>query len=362
MTADFSSGSVSQAGSPDWDAIGRFLAGESSPAEAAAVRAWLDANPRDRDLLERLDAVAAQQTASDVDVESALALVHARMHERVRDDGTGAVDLRVVRGGSTKHAGSSRRGRYVLVGSVVAAAAAATAVFVVNSRSSSQPKAAGHTYATTTGQRDSVMLADGSRVTLGPRTTLVVPADYAARRAVQLTGDAFFDVRHDASHPFSVRIGSAVIEDVGTSFSVESDAGDAASVAVVTGRVRLRGADSSPNSGVVLAAGDRGDIDASGRTRVARSVVGGDDIAWTAGRLVFRDAPLSRVAAELQRWYGVTLQADDSILYQRHVTTQFSGESIDTVLQILGLAIDARVDRKGDTATIHSTRGASGAR
>jgi ferric-dicitrate binding protein FerR (iron transport regulator) len=173
---------------------------------------------------------------------------------------------------------------------------------------------------------------------------------------VQLTGDAFFDVKHDASKPFGVRVKGAFIEDVGTSFSVESDAGDATSVSVVSGSVRLRGIDAPETEGVLLSAGDRGDIDAMGHTRVARQVVGSDDVAWTAGKLVFRDAPLSRVAAELQRWYGVTLQADDSILYQRHVTAQFSGEPIDQVLRILQLAVDARIDRQGDTATLHSPR------
>jgi transmembrane sensor len=153
-----------------------------------------------------------------------------------------------------------------------------------------------------------------------------------------------------------------VIEDIGTTFTVESDAVDATSVSVVTGSVRLRGGAANIDGGVVLSAGDRGDIDTSGRTRVARHVVDSDDLAWTDGKLVFRDAPLSRVAAELQRWYGVTLQADDSILYQRHVTATFSGEPIDQVLRVLGLAVDARVDRQGDSATIHSTRGASGSR
>jgi transmembrane sensor len=355
MTADFSSGNTSPAGIPDWEAIGRFLAGESSPAEAAAVRGWLDANPRDRDLLERLDAVAARQTPIDVDVESALARVHGRMRDLPA--------LAVVRGDATRiGANGSWRKRNVFVG-VCAGAVAAAAVFAVSSRSLRQDgRAVARTYATTTGQRDSVRLADGTRVTLGPRSTLVVPADFASNRSVQLSGDALFDVVHDASKPFSVRVNGAVIEDIGTTFTVESDAVDATSVSVVTGSVRLRGAAGRADDGVVLSAGDRGDIDASGRTRVARHVVDSADVAWTAGTLVFRDAPLSRVAAELQRWYGVTLQADDSILYQRHVTATFSGEPIDQVLRVLGLAVDARVDRQGDNATIHSTRGASGSR
>ena len=129
------------------------------------------------------------------------------------------------------------------------------------------------TYATGVGKRDSVRLADGSRVVLGPQSRLVVPRDYGqARRAVELTGDAYFDVRHDASKPFSVHANGAMIEDIGTTFAVESDVdGGATSVAVVTGSVRLRSATSAASAGVVLAAGDRGTLDgcgsSEGRTR-----------------------------------------------------------------------------------------------
>src|SRR5579885_347917 len=225
MTADFSSGNVSAAGAPDWDAIARFLAGESTPAEAAAVRAWLDAHPRERDLLERLDAAVASQpnvADADIDVDAALARVHERMTASAARP-----TLTVERGGG-------RRNRVAVV-SAALAAAAASAVILLHNNSTDTQRHEAHTYATAVGQRDSVLLADGSRVTLGPRSTLVVPAGFATHRAVKLTGDAYFDVHHDATKPFSVTVDGAVIQDIGTAFSIESDAVDATSVAVVSG-------------------------------------------------------------------------------------------------------------------------------
>ena len=112
------------------------------------------------------------------------------------------------------------------------------------------------------GQRDSITLADGSRVILGPDSRLTVPGDYGTTaRSVELRGDGYFDVRHDAAKPFTVRVGHAVVEDIGTTFTVESDAGDTTTVSVVSGSVRLRASDSAATSGAVLAAGDRGSID-----------------------------------------------------------------------------------------------------
>jgi len=180
-----------------------------------------------------------------------------------------------------------------------------------------------------------------------------VPADYSANsRSVELRGDGYFDVVHDATKPFAVRVGQAVVEDIGTTFSVESDDAAATSVSVVTGSVRLRQAASEPTSGVVLAAGDRGSIDEAGRASAKQHVVRDEDIAWTRGQLIFRDAPLSRVANELRRWYGVTLRVNDSALLNTPVSTSFAGEPADRVLNIIGLTLGARVQRQGDTATL----------
>jgi transmembrane sensor len=341
---------------PDWDAIARYLAGESNDDEAAAVREWLEAHPKDRALVERLSAVATTDLTLDVDVERALAQVRQKMAASERPA------LRVERGGGATAAGPRKRMTILALATLVAAAAA---VFVVvRTRSATRPATAEVThYVAGVGRADSILLADGSRVILGPQSTLDVPGTFSAgERTVTLTGDAYFDVRHDASKPFSVRAGSAVIEDIGTTFTIESHDGTSATVSVVAGSVRLRQAATAPTAGVVLAAGDRGSIDAGGETRVERGVVRPEDTAWIAGHLAFRDAPLSRIAEEIERWYGVTLRVSDSTLLDRRVTTSFEGESVDTALEILELTLGAKIERHGDTALVSNPRGARSSR
>ena len=328
---------------PDWEAIARYLAGESQPEEASIIEQWLEAHPHDRELVERLDAEATIEPA-DVDVEAALARVHARMAEPSRP--------RVL------PMPPARRPLWQPLGVIGLLAAAAVVGLVVTRDSGTTPDESGtalsaRVYTTGVGQRDSVRLVDGTRVVLGPDSRLTVPADYSANsRSVELRGDGYFDVVHDATKPFAVRVGQAVVEDIGTTFSVESDDAAATSVSVVTGSVRLRQAASEPTSGVVLAAGDRGSIDEAGRASAKQHVVRDEDIAWTRGQLIFRDAPLSRVANELRRWYGVTLRVNDSALLNPPVSTSFAGEPADRVLNIIGLTLGARVQRQGDTATL----------
>jgi transmembrane sensor len=353
MTDHVSPQSSFNASPPDWDAIARFLAGESPAEEAARVGAWLDAHPADRELVERLNDEVTLPIA-DVDVESALLQVRSRMN-----DAPAAPRLTIERG-------SAPRWRPSFAAAALLAAAAIVAFVVLRQSPNVDHPAAtavAKVYATAVGQRDSITLSDGSHVILGPDSKLTVAGDYGtATRAVELRGDGYFDVQHDAAKPFSVRVAKAVVEDIGTTFSVESDAGDTTTVAVITGSVRLRSSDSSASSGAVLSAGDRGSLTANGQVRTYPHTVADDDAAWTTGRLVFRDASMARVSGEIRRWYGVKLLTTDSSLARRHITATFSGEPVDQVLKIIGLNLGARIERQGDSATVISNRGSATAR
>jgi transmembrane sensor len=135
-----------------------------------------------------------------------------------------------------------------------------------------------------------------------------------------------------------------MIRDIGTAFSVHSDHVTEVRVVVREGSVQLsRDADS-----VVLGPGDVGVL-SSGRVRAQRGAATPDDLAWTQGRLVFRDAAVGELGADLRRWYGVELRVTDSTLLSRHFTGSFTGEGSARVLDVIALALGARVDRRGDT-------------
>jgi transmembrane sensor len=207
-------------------------------------------------------------------------------------------------------------------------------------------------FATSVGERREFQLADGTRVVLGPTSRLVVE-DGSNDRSVSLEGEGYFSVVHDASHPFTVRVGSMSVEDVGTAFAIQTDDSGAVRVAVDSGAVALGPQEAAPESKEILNARDRATVKPSGLVVVERSAVQDDDLAWVQGRLVFRDAPLIQVGAELYRWYGVRLRVADSTLANLHLTASFSGESVDRVLNVIALSLGARLDRQGNVATLY---------
>jgi transmembrane sensor len=340
--------------SADWEVIARYFAGECTSDEAAAVRRWLEAHPAEASALSSLNdatGLLVNTTPADIDVEAALRRVSERR------DAADVIPIDSQRPGRRTPARVAVPARRW---SSIALPAAAAAVIVVggglwwHSRQTSgyTPASTAQTFATNVGQRDSVRLADGTRVLLAPESRLTVANGYGNTvREVELTGEAYFDVRHDGARPFAVHAGGAEIRDLGTTFTVRVAGDQGVRVAVTSGSVSLAPAAASPNAAVVLRPGDAGTLGTDGRTLVERGGTTEPDTAWTSGRLVFREAPVSSVRSELRRWYGIDLVID-SAFAARHLSMTFDGESADRVLQVIALSLGAEVQRQGNTAVI----------
>lgn len=299
----------------DWNRIGRYLAGETTAEESAEVRRWLDRHPSDAAVIQALqEATGSVTPARPVDVEAALTRVKARHRAATRSPSLHLWPL----------------------------AAAAVAILAIGIfardriRTRSEPAVIHQTAA---GRLDTVRLGDGSTVVLAPASRLTV-----RERVAELAGEAYFDVVHDERRPFTVRSEGVVVRDVGTRFTVHGVAGQPVRVVVTEGAVAVTHAADS----VTLERGDVAEVRRDG-IATSRGAATADDVAWTTGRLVFRDTPLPRVVADLRRWYGVELHVTDSILLRRHFTGSFVHESADRVVEVIALALGARVQRRGDT-------------
>jgi transmembrane sensor len=98
-------------------------------------------------------------------------------------------------------------------------------------------------FQTKVGEQRSVVLADGSRVTLNTASKIEVRLQ-ADHRVVQLLqGEALFEVAHDAQRPFDVHAGHVVVRAVGTQFDIDRRATRTV-VTVVEGRVAMLAAGS----------------------------------------------------------------------------------------------------------------------
>jgi transmembrane sensor len=301
---------------PDWDTLARFVAGECSSDEQRELERTLEAVPAQAALLRALDAaVRAPDPAppTSAEIESAL----ANVRERAVDAAQPARSPRVSVFSLEMYRTRWRDARLAAAAAVLVVAGGGLIWRSMIANPSERIPAGTKTlYATAIGVLDSLQLPDGSKVLLGPGSELALAPDFGAvTRELTLKGEARFDVVHDASHQFIVHAGAVSFRDVGTVFSVHSDEAEGARIVVNSGAVAVENRPGS--AAVTLQAGDRAVVGLDGAVRVERSAASADDLAWTNGRLVFRDAPVAQVSADLRRWYGIELRVDSALATHR---------------------------------------------
>ena len=153
------------------------------------------------------------------------------------------------------------------------------------------------TLTTPRGGQYQTTLADGTRVWLNAGSSLRYPVHFRAdKRVVVLEGEAFFDVSHDASRPFTVQVNGTEIQVLGTQFNVNAFGNVTATL--VKGSVKI-----ANNTGEQL-------LKPGQEARVGDSIaVYAADLdkvmAWKNGYFHFKDDHMAEIMAQLSRWYDV---------------------------------------------------------
>jgi transmembrane sensor len=200
-----------------------------------------------------------------------------------------------------------RRG-WLIAGGMAAAAAVALAITPFSAMAPST-----QAYATVKGEHRTVRLADGSTIDLNAGSTLSVSLGAHERRVTMGEGEAVFDVAHDTARPFLIAVGDRTVRVVGTRFDVRRRGGKV-SVAVERGLVEVSPSDGAAGRGFRLHPGQRLDHQ-EGAPDVRLSAVDPAQIeGWKAGRLIYRDAPLADVVADLNEQFAKPITLADPTL------------------------------------------------
>jgi ferric-dicitrate binding protein FerR (iron transport regulator) len=247
-------------------------------------------------------------------------------------------------------------GTRAAVGLVEAVLIAAVSWFVFSSEPQSPSgdiaRAETQTYETDEGERARIQLGDGSQVVLNAKSTLTVPSTFDdSARVVELDGEALFTVHENSDRPFLVRAHGSVTRVLGTVFSVAAYPNeDTVDVVVAEGQVELRS--ERARNGVDLTARERGRLARTDTSATEEVVDPALYLAWTEGRLVFRDAPFHEVARRLGRQYGLEIRkADPSLRIDRLNATFNTDQSAAEVLTIIARTLSLDYTREDNTVT-----------
>ncbi len=166
-----------------------------------------------------------------------------------------------------------------------------------------------------------VLLPDKSVAWLNSGSVLRYDRNFGRReRRVELTGEAYFEVRHDEKHPFLVCSEELQVRVLGTTFDMRNYAEDAtASLNLLEGSVSLTECRSGRN--VVLKPDQCGTFDKASGTLTVQAADARKAAQWTVGKLCFVNTPLPELLRELERHYNVKISIDS----ERIAAERFSG-------------------------------------
>lgn len=192
------------------------------------------------------------------------------------------------------------------------------------------PLSGAATYTTAVGEIRDVTLADGSVVTLDTATTLRAKVDGKVRRLALDRGGAYFEVAHDKAHPFQVALADRQVIVTGTHFATSLRDGRAR-VELLEGSVEVSQPRLSAEP-VRLVPGDQVSYQAGGAVRREARIDPATAVAWRQRRLVFQDAALSEVLAELGRYTDTRIRLADPALGRQRVTAMLPLDGRGTVI------------------------------
>lgn len=189
---------------------------------------------------------------------------------------------------------------------------------------------------TQTTQHHQISLPDGSTVILNGSSSLEYPDSFSDEntRTVRLTGEAFFNIVHDAGKPFIVQAGTLTTTVLGTAFNVKAypDENDI-TITVTRGKVKVS------NSAVLLGVLNPDEqitfYKASRQTK-QQIVESKGVIAWTDSDIYFDDISIEDAARKLeQRFHVKILFANDRVKDCRFTATFISGEDLQQILKVI---------------------------
>ncbi|QNK62438.1 FecR family protein [Pedobacter sp. PAMC26386] len=222
-------------------------------------------------------------------------------------------------------------------------------------------------------QTSTLILADGSKVTLNAVSEIKYPATFHGQtREVYLSGEAFFDVAKDHQHPFIVHTKNISIKVLGTAFDVKSYPNEhATETTLLRGKVEIT-LNKRPAKQILLNPAEKFTL-----THAAESSsehLNGDiysitpityykgdknaipEISWMNNKLLFRNEPFSQLSLRLSRWYGVNFIFKSAELKDYKFTGEFEKESLTAALKALQFITPFEYKIQGKTIYLYHVK------
>jgi len=187
----------------------------------------------------------------------------------------------------------------------------------------------------------SISLPDGSKITLNKSSSLSYFEDLSGeKRAVTLTGEAFFEVSHNPEKPFVIDFDQQIVEVLGTSFNIKTTSSKN-EVSLISGKVKWTDATDGEeiimNPGMII---QKDKI--TGQINIEKSGAINNDY-WQDQQLDFEETTLSDVLEILEEIFDVQFSEIPLSLMQCRFTSNFKQPTLENILEVLSTVFGLEV-------------------
>ncbi|GET32090.1 anti-sigma factor [Prolixibacter bellariivorans] len=160
------------------------------------------------------------------------------------------------------------------------------------------------------GKKSYIELTDGTKVWLNAGSKFAFPTRFTGKkRLVYLTGEAYFEVKHNDKQPFEVSVEGIIVKDIGTRFNISAyDSDENIETVLLDGEVSLKKAEGIDllNKEIVMMPGHKASFDKTNKAfKVVPEPNADQYITWIHGWYQFSGQRIDDVFKRLERYYNV---------------------------------------------------------
>ena len=368
-----------------WELLSKNNCGEINSVEIKEFEEILLAHPEWKNTADILSNLNFHSSVSEIDKESELAFETHLNRMKKADVEFADIELSSVEIETPTNSRNSKK--WLIFFGVLAAGLLGFFLFknmLVFSERYNKKQSTLSQVSTKPGSRmTQIQLPDGSVVRLNSSSSLTYDKNFGKNvREVNLTGEAFFDVTKDSSHPFIIHTNVIDIKVLGTAFNVKSYPNDALTeTSLIRGKVEVTVKNRAqekiylePNEKLVVA-NDNSMMNKTSASQPERRTNKPDlsvkqiysvqhitlnpvdstivETSWVDNRLIFQEnETFKEVALKMERWYGVQINFLSEKVAGYRPFASFENETITQALDELKLGFKFNYKIEGNIITI----------
>lgn len=320
----------------------RWVQGDASEQEKSYWDEWVTGDSDNRRL-----AIRAQQKITGLTIQPSSQPDQHEAWDHLQNKVDTGEDRSYNRSGRSRPAGLQWMYRVAAVFLLVALTGLAINFITDDQADSAQKNQIGRNEVVTDyGERKTINLSDGSKITLNAHSSLVYTMDPADPSAVEvfLDGEAHFAVtkrEQSTNAAFRVKTSSGLVKVMGTQFVVSTRNRDTR-VVLEEGEVALT--PSNQGKETILEPGQLAEFNANSDTIHTSFVNTQVYTSWTTYTLVFDKTPFQDVIARLENTYGVKVVVREPDLYERNISGSVDNTSLDVITSALSNTLDTPIE------------------